>query len=389
MVTKGRKKKSSGKKKFSIKKAKVKLDSRNVLFLLALIVFLCAVFVSLSLAFGKKKYPDVVSDSVVAETPETRPSDESVQEKPVEKPSKPKPEKKPQKNTSETGASQKNSQTVEPEKKNTRPENSVEQKNQDQAKPEPKPKPIEEKVEEKKTEKKTVPVAKFNIPQAVRGAKIAFVIDDAGLNVTNLKKYTGLNFPLTVAVLPKLSHTKECAQEIRASGKELILHQPMQAMNLEMNPGEGAIKPDMSLSDIYAQVLRNVAELGGGVKGINNHEGSLISADSMKIGAVLDAVSDSGIYFLDSRTTAQTQAPQAALERGMDIYERDVFIDDVINRDEMIKQIYRGIGIANKKGRCIMIGHVDKSVKILPDLLREMYPELVAKGYKITTPSGL
>lgn len=346
-------------------------------------------FVSLSLAFGKKKYPDVVSDSVVAETPETRPSDESVQEKPVEKPSKPKPEKKPQKNTSETGASQKNPQAVEPEKKNTRPENSVEQKNQDQAKPEPKPKPVEEKVEEKKPEKKPVPVAKFNIPQAVRGAKIAFVIDDAGLNVTNLKKYTGLNFPLTVAVLPKLSHTKECAQEIRASGKELILHQPMQAMNLEMNPGEGAIKPDMSLSDIYAQVLRNVAELGGGVKGINNHEGSLISADSMKIGAVLDAVSDSGIYFLDSRTTAQTQAPQAALERGMDIYERDVFIDDVINRDEMIKQIYRGIGIANKKGRCIMIGHVDKSVKILPDLLREMYPELVAKGYKITTPSGL
>ena len=389
MVTKGRKKKSSGKKKFSIKKAKVKLDSRNVLFLLALIVFLCAVFVSLSLAFGKKKYPDVVSDSVVAETPETRPSDQSVQEKPVEKPSKPKPEKKPQKNTSETGTSQKNPQAVESEKKNTRSENSVEQKNQDQAKPEPKPKPIEEKVEEKKTEKKPVPVAKFNIPQAVRGAKIAFVIDDAGLNVTNLKKYTGLNFPLTVAVLPKLSHTKECAQEIRASGKELILHQPMQAMNLEMNPGEGAIKPDMSLSDIYAQVLRNVAELGGGVKGINNHEGSLISADSMKIGAVLDAVSDSGIYFLDSRTTAQTQAPQAALERGMDIYERDVFIDDVINRDEMIKQIYRGIGIANKKGRCIMIGHVDKSVKILPDLLREMYPELVAKGYNITTPSGL
>ena len=389
MVTKGRKKRSSGKKKFSIKKAKVKLDSRNVLFLLALIVFLCAVFVSLSLAFGKKKYPDVVSDSVVAETPETRPSDESVQEKPVEKPSKPKPEKKPQKNTAETGASQKNPQAVEPEKKNTRPENSVEQKNQDQAKPEPKPKPVEEKVEEKKPEKKPVPVAKFNIPQAVRGAKIAFVIDDAGLNVTNLKKYTGLNFPLTVAVIPKLSHTKECAQEIRKSGKELILHQPMQAMNLEMNPGEGAIKPDMSLSDTYAQVLRNIAELGGGVKGINNHEGSLISADSMKIGAVLDAVSDSGIYFLDSRTTAQTQAPQAALERGMDIYERDVFIDDVINRDEMIKQIYRGIGIANKKGRCIMIGHVDKSVKILPDLLREMYSELVAKGYKITTPSGL
>lgn len=389
MATKGKKKRSSGKKKFSIKKAKVKLDSRNVLFLLALIVFLCAVFVSLSLAFGKKNYPEVAADPVVVETPETTPSDQSVKEKSVKKPSRPKPEKKPQEKPAETETSQKNPQTVEPEKKVTEPEKPSAQNNPEQAKPQPKPKPVEEKVEEKKPEKKPVPVVKFDIPQAARGAKIAFVIDDAGLNVTNLKKYTGLKFPLTVAVLPKLSHTKECAQEIRASGKELILHQPMQAMNLKMNPGEGAIKPDMSLSDIYAQVLRNIAELGGGVKGINNHEGSLISADSMKIGAVLDAVSDSGIYFLDSRTTAQTQAPQAALERGMDIYERDVFIDDVISRDEMLKQIYRGIGIANKKGKCIMIGHVDKSVKILPDLLREMYPELVAKGYTITTPSGL
>lgn len=388
MATKG-KKRSSRKKKFSLKKAKVKLDSRNVLFLLALIVFLCAVFVSLSLAFGKKDFSDVVADPVVVETPESKPSDQKVQEKPVKKPAKPKPEKKTQEKPVEVESSQKKPQVAEPEKKVTEPEKPSVQKNPDQVKPQSQSKPSEEKVEEKKPEKTPVPVAKFNFPQASKGAKIAFVIDDAGLSVSNLKKYTGLNFPLTVAVLPKLSYSRECAQEVRTSGKELILHQPMQAMNLKMNPGEGAIKPDMSLSDIYAQVLRNVAELGGGVKGINNHEGSLISADSMKIGAVLDAVSDSGIYFLDSRTTAQTQAPQAALERGMDIYERDVFIDDIISRDEMVKQIYRGIGIANKKGKCIMIGHVDKSVKILPDLLREMYPELVVKGYKITTPSGM
>ena len=92
--------------------------------------------------------------------------------------------------------------------------------------------------------------------------------------------------------------------------------------------------PDMSLSEVYKQVSENIAEIGP-IKGLNNHEGSLITCDVMKIGAVLDAVLDNGIFFVDSRTSAQTKAPQAALERDMKILERDVFIDDIISKEEL------------------------------------------------------
>ena len=44
---------------------------------------------------------------------------------------------------------------------------------------------------------------------------------------------------------------------------------------------------------------------------------------------------------------------------------------------------------ANKNGSAIIIGHVDKSVKILPALLREMYPELKQAGYVLTTPARM
>jgi hypothetical protein len=206
--------------------------------------------------------------------------------------------------------------------------------------------------------------------------------------VENLKLYTSLPFPLAIAVLPKLPHSKECAEYIKKSGQELMLHQPMQAQNLSLNPGDGAIRPEMTLSEIYRQVTENLSELGG-VKGMNNHEGSLITSDVLKIGAVLEAAFDNGVYFVDSRTTAQTKAPQAALERDKEILHRDVFIDDIISREEMLKQIYRGIGIANKNGVVIMIGHVDKSAKILPQLLTEMYPELKSAGYKFAFPSGV
>ncbi len=229
----------------------------------------------------------------------------------------------------------------------------------------------------------------YAIPPAKNNATLIFVIDDAGYNVANVKAYASLPFPITIAVLPKLAHSKDAAYVVRANKKELILHQPMQSTNLKLNPGPGAITPDMTSAEIAALVKENLDEIGPEVKGLNNHEGSLITEDLSRIGTVLDVAKERKIYFLDSRTTVQTKAPQAASSRSMSIKERDVFIDDIVSREEMLAQIYRGLDIANKNGKVIMIGHVDKSVKILPDLLRDMYPYLIAKGYKFAVPSQM
>jgi polysaccharide deacetylase 2 family uncharacterized protein YibQ len=232
------------------------------------------------------------------------------------------------------------------------------------------------------------PIMPYDIPQAAKGATLIFIFDDAGQSVTKVKRYTSLPIPLTIAVLPQLPHSKECADVIRAAGKEVILHQPMQAENLKINPGAGAILPDMSTYQIATVLKKNLAEVGP-VKGLNNHEGSLITEDEIKIGTVLDVAAEQGIYFIDSRTTAATKAPQAALERDMKIYERDVFLDDVVNKELILEQIYKALSIANKKGKTIIIGHVDKSSDIIPPLLRDMYPYLQQKGYRFATPSQI
>ena len=232
--------------------------------------------------------------------------------------------------------------------------------------------------------------SKFNFPPAKNGATIVIVIDDAGRSAENTKKYTDLPFPITIAVLPKLPQTKQCAQTVRKAGKELILHQPMQAMNLALNPGEGAIKEEMTRAEITATIRENIAELGPDVKGLNNHEGSLITANEVKIGIVLDTCMDLGIYFLDSRTTAETKAPQAALERDFEIFEKaGPYIDNDIDYDKMLVRLRETLDYANKHGKAIVIGHVDKSVKILPKLLSDAYPEMKAAGYKFATPSML
>lgn len=240
------------------------------------------------------------------------------------------------------------------------------------------------------TVQQNVPRNRFDIPPASNGATIVIVIDDAGRSVENTKRYAALPFPITIAVLPKLPQSRSCADAVRAAGKEVILHQPMQSMNLNLDPGPGKITADMNSYQIASIIKENLAELGPGVRGMNNHEGSLITSNEIKIGAVLEVCAEKGIYFFDSRTTAETKAPQAALERDMKIFEKaGPYLDNDIDRAKMLERMRETLAYANRHGKALVIGHVDKSVKILPDLLAEMYPEMKAAGYRFATPSML
>lgn len=387
------------------RKPKVSLDSTRVTVLAAVIVALCVLFLSLSFVFSRAASSSAAEKNISQKEPAAV-AVEPAKKLPPAKSAKKKTESSAEKNASSSKKTESSDKTVSTKKtadsaqkkpaaentassaaQNAVAKTSVSEKTA--AKPSVKEQPhlASAVVPQKPVEE--LPDRKFNIPKAAPGAKIAFVIDDAGQSVSNLKKYTSLPFDISVAVLPGLSHTKDCAYVVRAAKKELLLHQPMQAENLNLDPGPCAIKPGMSTFEIAQIVKTNLDELGPGVKGMNNHEGSLITGNVIKIGAVLDVAAERGIYFLDSRTTAASMARQAALERDMNIKERDVFIDDIVNRDKMLEQIYRGIGIANKKGKVIMIGHVDKSVGILPQLLSELYPYLKKNGYTVTVPSRL
>lgn len=384
------------------RKPKVKLDNKKVMALAAVMIFICALVlvVTFMISDPETKKSEQKSRNVVerqTETPKTV----------KEKAEKRKEQKSPENKKSTV---KKDEPKVQPEKKNstkvkTEPKKepkaesektSEEKETKSQTRPEQKkaqePEVKKEEKTQTKTEQKVEPkkaAVKFNIPESSNRARLCFIIDDGGQSTSHIRKYTTLPFPVAIAVLPRLPATKECARIVVSDRKELMLHQPMQAQNLKMNPGPGAILPDMGMSEVYATVSQNLAELGPDVKGFNNHEGSLITCDLNMMGAVLDAAHDNNVYFVDSRTSKDTMAPFAALERDMKILEREVFIDDVIDRGEMLKQIMRGIDIANKKGKVIMIGHVDKSAKILPQLLSELYPELKAKGYQIVFPSQL
>ncbi len=227
--------------------------------------------------------------------------------------------------------------------------------------------------------------ASYNFPQAVNHAQLIFVFDDGGQNLNHLDAFLNLPFPITVAVLPRLAYSKESAKKIRNSGNELMLHQPMQAINKSVNPGPGAITPEMDEDQIIATLFTNINEIGP-VAGINNHEGSAITADAEKMEIVLKVASENGIFFLDSRTNVETKVPYVAGEMGYTYYERNIFLDNTKTKENALAELKKGLTIANKNGSVIMIGHV-WSADFLPAFLKEIYPELKEKGYTFSVVS--
>ena len=211
--------------------------------------------------------------------------------------------------------------------------------------------------------------------------KLTFVFDDAGHNLDQLEHFLRLPFPCTIAVLPGLRYSSESARRIRKAGKQVILHQPMQSVDLHINPGPGAVTPGLSAEQIKNIVRKNLEEIWP-VAGMNNHEGSLMTADEAAMSAVLDVVAEKHIFFLDSRTTARSVVAKVAKEKNMTVWERAIFIDNDKSRAAMETQIKKGLSIARQKGSAIMIGHV--FTVELAQLLTEMYPTLIEEGFSLS-----
>ncbi|MDR0313557.1 MAG: divergent polysaccharide deacetylase family protein [Treponema sp.] len=222
-------------------------------------------------------------------------------------------------------------------------------------------------------------------PDIPSRGKLVFVIDDAGNNLRELEPFLRFPGPLTIAVLPGLPNSAEAAKRIRAAGKEVFLHQPMESLG-GSNPGPGAIYSGMEEAEIRSIINRNLDEIWP-VSGMNNHEGSKITMDEKIMELVLQICRERGIIFLDSRTTADTKAPAASKRLEIPIRERDVFLDNEQDRNSIMRYLNTGLERAEQKGNAIMIGHT-WSPQLAP-LLEELYSFWISSGFSLSTVTGL
>jgi polysaccharide deacetylase 2 family uncharacterized protein YibQ len=202
---------------------------------------------------------------------------------------------------------------------------------------------------------------------------LAVIIDDWGYSTPAVEPLIAYPLPLTMAVLPHLELSQEASERLVRAGHEVILHQPMEALSSTLDLGPGGVTLGMDGEEVEARLKENLASLPV-VVGLNNHMGSLVTADPEIMAHVLKVVKELGLFFVDSRTTTASVVREVALELGVSIGVSNFFIDNESDVDKIKGQLRAGLELAQRQGHAVVIGHVRPATA---DALWQMIPEFL------------
>ena len=215
--------------------------------------------------------------------------------------------------------------------------------------------------------------------------QLAVVIDDWGYDSLAARQLLEYPLPLTIAVLPYMPASVKIANAASEKGHEVILHQPMEPLDLTLSPGPGAIYLNMDEEEIRTQLMANLRHLPV-VVGINNHMGSKATSDTRVMQNVFEVLRDTDLFFLDSYTIHTSVAGQVAEELAVPYAVNDLFIDNINEEGQIMAQIRQGLELAQRRGSAIIIGHVRINTA---QALWRMLPEIIASGVQLVPVSAL
>ncbi len=203
--------------------------------------------------------------------------------------------------------------------------------------------------------------------------RVAIIIDDIGYDRQLLRQFLELDIPLTFSVLPKSPFRQSALREIRSRNREIMIHQPMEPEEFpQVDPGPGALLASMSPDELIAQLNRNLDALPG-VKGINNHMGSRLTAESTRMYQVFSVLKERRLYFVDSRSTVATVCRPSARMFQVPFAERDIFLDHFQEAGFVRNQFKELLREADRHGQAVAIGH---PYPVTIEIFREVLPTL-------------
>lgn len=215
-------------------------------------------------------------------------------------------------------------------------------------------------------------------------ARVAVLIDDLGPRLEDAERLLAIGVPLSYAVLPNEPFSGEVAAQLVARRAEVLCHLPMAAEKGE-NPGPGALEPGMSPGKL-AKLTAAALDAVPGAVGINNHMGSVVTADAEAMRAVLGVAAERRLFFVDSRTTPASVAEQVARELGVATAARDVFLDAETDSGSIAAELERLLALARERGAAIAIAHPHPATL---ELLERELPRLKSRGFELVPVSYL
>jgi polysaccharide deacetylase 2 family uncharacterized protein YibQ len=215
--------------------------------------------------------------------------------------------------------------------------------------------------------------------------RIAIIIDDMGNRLEHGNRAIALPGPVTVNILPFTPHARYFAEQAKKARKEIMLHIPMEA-NSDRYLGAGGLHSGMSRNEFNHILNRNLDWIPG-IKGVSNHMGSRLTQNKIMMGWFMTGLASYGdLYFVDSRTTANSVAVDFARKNQLPHAERDVFLDHEQTMQHVQQQWTRMLRTARRNGSVLAIGH---PYAVTIQFLEKHLPGLEAQGYKLVSVSEL
>jgi polysaccharide deacetylase 2 family uncharacterized protein YibQ len=209
---------------------------------------------------------------------------------------------------------------------------------------------------------------------------IAIVIDDCGVDISRTRTAMALPPAMTLAFLPYPGASALLSHEAHMAGHEIIVHLPMEPRGAE-NPGPMPLTNGLSAAEITERLdwaLSRVSDYDGA----NNHMGSRFTASREALFTVMRELSARKLFFLDSRTTANSQAEKLALEAGLLTGSRDIFLDNDETAPAVERELARLEEQARAQGSAIAIGHPHAETLAA---LKIWSKDVEARGFRLVT----
>ncbi|MDH5408649.1 MAG: divergent polysaccharide deacetylase family protein [Gammaproteobacteria bacterium] len=214
---------------------------------------------------------------------------------------------------------------------------------------------------------------------------ISIIIDDLGHRYRASKRVVHLPWPVTCSFLPHTRHADSLARQAWLLNKEVMVHMPMEPISGKAM-GRGGLSVGMQRLQFEQTLMKSIQAVPF-ARGLNNHMGSRLTRDAEAMNWLMHSLSQKdNFYFVDSRTTQQSQAMHKANQHGILNASRDIFLDHELTTANIKNQFQRLLKRARRYGSAVAIGHPHPETLAV---LEQSLPHLAEIGIKLVPVSEL
>ena len=213
---------------------------------------------------------------------------------------------------------------------------------------------------------------------------LAIIIDDLGNNLASGRRAVNLPGAITYAILPHTPQAIELATYANNIdiNKEVIIHMPMEAVG-HKHIGPGGLNMHQDQED-FIHTLQAAIKALPQAKGLSNHMGSQLTSQPDRMRWLMAELSKTPFYFIDSKTTDNSAAMQAADEQQIPYLVRDIFLDHDRDPAAIDRAYKKALALAIRSGSAVLIAHPYPSTL---DYLETALPKLRQAGIVLVNAS--